>query len=103
MHISTTEIIVPDAMTIEVTEDTLTAELSDGRTISVPLAWYPRLIHAHTRGTQQLGVDRHRARASIGPTWTKTLALRGFLPAESPAKAHVLSSAGWRPRRLAFR
>ena len=22
------------------------AELSDGRTISVPLAWYPRLVHA---------------------------------------------------------
>ena len=46
MHISTTEISVPDAMTIKVTEDTLTAELSDGRTISVPLAWYPRLVHA---------------------------------------------------------
>ena len=29
-----------------VTEDTLTAELADGRTISVPLAWYPRLVHA---------------------------------------------------------
>ena len=29
-----------------VTEDTLTIELSDGRTIAVPLAWYPRLIHA---------------------------------------------------------
>ena len=46
MHISATEIIVPDAMTIEVTEDTLTADLSDGRIISVPLAWYPRLVHA---------------------------------------------------------
>ena len=33
-------------MTIGVTEDTLTAELSDGRTISVPLAWYPRLAYA---------------------------------------------------------
>ena len=30
MYASTTELIVPDAMTIEVTEDTLTAELSDG-------------------------------------------------------------------------
>ena len=29
-----------------VTADTLQAELSDGRTISVPLAWYPRLVHA---------------------------------------------------------
>jgi len=29
-----------------VTEDTLSVDLSDGRTISVPLAWYPRLQHA---------------------------------------------------------
>ena len=33
-------------MTVEITEDSLTAELSDGRIISVPLAWYPRLVHA---------------------------------------------------------
>ena len=33
-------------MTIEVTEDTLAAELSDGSTISVPLSWHPRLVHA---------------------------------------------------------
>ena len=29
-----------------VTEESLTVELSDGRVISVPLAWYPRLVHA---------------------------------------------------------
>lgn len=28
-----------------VTEDTLSVDLSDGRTISVPLVWYPRLLH----------------------------------------------------------
>ena len=27
------------------TEDSLTVDLVDGRTISVPLAWYPRLFH----------------------------------------------------------
>ena len=31
---------------VEVTEDTLTAELDDGRAISVPVAWYPRLQEA---------------------------------------------------------
>ena len=30
------------------TDETLTAELSDGRVISVPLAWYPRLVHARS-------------------------------------------------------
>ena len=34
---------------VSTTDDTLTAELSDGRTISVPLAWYPRLHHATAR------------------------------------------------------
>jgi hypothetical protein len=28
-----------------VTEDTLSVDLSDGRSISAPLAWYPRLLH----------------------------------------------------------
>ena len=27
-------------------EDTLSVDLNDGRTITVPLAWYPRLLHA---------------------------------------------------------
>lgn len=31
---------------VRVTEDTLTVDLLDGRTISVPLTWYPRLLHA---------------------------------------------------------
>ena len=30
---------------VVVTDETLTVELVDGRTISVPLAWYPRLAH----------------------------------------------------------
>ena len=37
---------VRDATSVAITEDTLTADLSDGRTISVPLTWYPRLVHA---------------------------------------------------------
>lgn len=31
---------------VKVTEDTLVVDLMDGRTIIVPLAWYPRLLHA---------------------------------------------------------
>ena len=46
MRVSTLKVNVPDAEDVKVTEDTLTAELCDGRTISVPLSWYPRLVHA---------------------------------------------------------
>ena len=31
---------------IHLTEDTLNVDLMDGRTISVPLIWYPRLFNA---------------------------------------------------------
>ena len=31
---------------VRVTEDALSVDLSDGRTITVPLAWFPRLLHA---------------------------------------------------------
>jgi hypothetical protein len=37
---------LPTVMDVNVTDDTLTVELSDGRTLSVPLAWSPRLTHA---------------------------------------------------------
>jgi hypothetical protein len=33
------------ALKVTVTEDSLAVDLSDGRTVSVPLAWYPRLVH----------------------------------------------------------
>ena len=36
----------PNAQDVNVTDDTLRVDLGDGRTISVPLAWFPRLIHA---------------------------------------------------------
>ena len=50
-----------DAQTVSatqlvVTDDTLTVDLSDGRSIAVPLAWYPRLQHgtAEERGRWRL-------------------------------------------------
>ena len=46
MATSVIEIHIPDAENVALTEDTLTVELRDGRTLSVPLAWFPRLVHA---------------------------------------------------------
>jgi len=37
---------MPSASNIAVSDDNLTVELADGRTLSVPLAWFPRLWHA---------------------------------------------------------
>jgi len=46
MNIFAVEISVPEAVSVKVTEDTLSVELSDGRTLSVPIEWYPRLANA---------------------------------------------------------
>jgi hypothetical protein len=46
MSTSAVEMEVPFAENVTVSVDTLCVDLSDGRTISVPLSWYPRLLHA---------------------------------------------------------
>jgi Protein of unknown function (DUF2442) len=33
------------AQTVSLSDDDLTVELSDGRSLSVPLSWFPRLLH----------------------------------------------------------
>jgi len=45
MTILAVKLDISDAVDVSVTDDTLTVELNDGRTISVPLEWYPRLVH----------------------------------------------------------
>ena len=39
------EIQTANARDVHITDDALIVELEDGRTVSVPLAWYPRLLH----------------------------------------------------------
>ena len=43
------ELEIPSAENVTVTDDTLSVDLSDGRTISVPTAWYPRSSHAEPK------------------------------------------------------
>jgi hypothetical protein len=45
MTILANEIEVPAAVDVLISDDTLSVELADGRTLSVPLAWFPRLLH----------------------------------------------------------
>ena len=43
MSNSETVLRTPQAESVQVTEDSLVVDLSDGRTVSVPISWYPRL------------------------------------------------------------
>lgn len=45
MNTSGTELRATLARSVSLTDDALLADLADGRTITVPLAWFPRLAH----------------------------------------------------------
>jgi hypothetical protein len=52
MSSSAADIQAAIAKAVAVTDDTLSVELSDGRTISAPLAWFPRLSHGTLKERQ---------------------------------------------------
>ena len=56
-------------MDVRVMDDTISVDLFDGRTIMVPLAWFPRLLHA----TPEQRENWHIAGAGYGiyVAWTK--------------------------------
>jgi Protein of unknown function (DUF2442) len=45
--------VAPQASAVTVSDDTLSVDLSEGRTIAVPFVWYPRLFHATTTERQK--------------------------------------------------
>ena len=101
MNISTVDVSVPEAESVDVTEDTLTAELSDGRSISVPLAWYPRLAH----GTPE---ERHNWRLIGGgqgihwPDLDEDISVEGLL-AGRPSGESQKSFKRWLEAKTAAR
>lgn len=74
---------------VETTEDELRVRLMDGRTISVPLAWYPRLLHATDEQRQNWEI----AGGGFGIHWAEIdedLSTEGLLrgaPAPTPSLA----------------
>jgi hypothetical protein len=46
MSTSAPETATPAITQVTITDDTISVDLSDGRSISAPLGWYPRLVHA---------------------------------------------------------
>ena len=55
------------ATSVRVSHDALTVDLSDGRTVSAPLAWYPRLLH----GTNAERNDHQLIGEGLGIHWSQ--------------------------------
>jgi hypothetical protein len=74
------------ATSVRATEATISVELADGRTLTVPTEWYPRLLHATAKERAHYEID------DVGVVWPDVEAdfsIRGLLlgrkSGESPA------------------
>ena len=67
MSSSTTETPIVRAEDVTITDDSLAVGLSDGRSISVPLAWYPRLLY----GTPEERSHWRLIGSGVGIHWTE--------------------------------
>ena len=85
------------AIAVHFSEDSLTVRLDDGRSLSVPLAWYPRLLH---------GNDAERKNYALigqgeGIHWPKLdedISVEGLLAGRRSAES-AASLAKWRQAR----
>ncbi|MCC6948704.1 MAG: DUF2442 domain-containing protein [Bradyrhizobiaceae bacterium] len=58
-------------MTVRFDEHMMWVDLSDGRTLGVPLAWFPRLLHATPAAREKVELSR------AGLHWEDLIAGRG--------------------------
>ena len=73
-------------MDVRFDEDRLMVDLMDGRTIAVPLAWYPRLLHA----TPEQRADWSKCAGGFGIHWEavdEDLSTEGLLRGAPAPKA----------------
>jgi hypothetical protein len=78
-------------MSVSSTDIDLTVELEDGRRISVPLSWYPRLLQASQRDRDEWQV----AGGGFGLHWPsidEDLSVEGLLRGAPAPRARVMSS-----------
>lgn len=47
------------AKSVRFDENSMWVDLSDGRTLAVPLAWFPRLLHATPKQREQVEISRN--------------------------------------------
>ncbi|MGD9892657.1 MAG: DUF2442 domain-containing protein, partial [Dehalococcoidia bacterium] len=98
MASSTVEMEVPDATAAEVTENELRVALSDGRTLSVPLTWFPRLVH----GTETERNNFRLIGRGQGIHWTdldEDISVEGLLAGRPSAESQA-SLKAWLEQRV---
>lgn len=81
-HLETEPIVVR----VVTSDDHLRAHLADGRIISVPLSWYPRLLHA-TREERQNYEIGGRGRGIHWPDLDEDISIQNLLEGRKSAES----------------
>ncbi len=87
----------PRAVHVSVTDDTLSVDLDDGRTIAVPIGWFPRLAY----GTAPERANVEIAGAGFGLHWPdldEDIGVEGLLLGKKSMESRA-SFARWLDRR----
>ena len=100
MSISEVE-VVPLAVGVEVSDDELTVSLADGRRISVPLVWLPRLLNATAAERAELRL-LGRGEGIHWPRVDEDISVAGLLRG-SPATRVPLDTLGEEARSVEYR
>ena len=89
--------VEPVIVGVVVTDDTLSVDLEDGRTIAVPIGWFPRLAY----GTSEERANFQISGAGYGIHWPdldEDIGVEGLLLGKRSMESHA-SLARWLARR----
>ena len=88
------------AQNLVMTEDSLIVDLSDGRSIAVPLAWYRRLIHGtpEERSNSRWIGDREGIH---WPDLDEDISVENLLLGQPSGEVRTRFAAGWKSEWLA--
>ncbi len=87
------------AQAVSLTEDALNVDLADGRTILVPLVWFPRLWHGTRKERKSLEIAGDGAYIHW-PELDEDLTVAGLLAGQHSSESPKSCRNGWIPGRL---
>ncbi|WP_322815089.1 DUF2442 domain-containing protein [Chloroflexus sp.] len=90
-------LVLPKVINVTVTDDTLAVDLDDGRTIAIPIGWYPRLAY----GTPAERANYEISSAGYGIHWPdldEDISVEGLLLGKKSTESRA-SFERWLQRR----
>jgi hypothetical protein len=85
------------AVSVQFSDDSMIVSLDDGRTLSVPFAWYPRLLHGSTAEREKYELIGN-GEGIHWPDLDEDISVEGLIAGKRSAESDV-SLARWLAKR----